>query len=113
VGGMAEAVLEVAVERPAERRERVGRGRTPSERPVEGGEALVDHPVDERPLVAEVMVDGGRGHVRTAADLAGGEAVLPGGGWVVCGGGQDGGAGGGRRTAATSEHARRAGHEPL
>src|SRR5439155_1499982 len=53
---------------------------------VELREAVVDHALDERALVAEVMVDGGRGHAGARAELADGEVAL---GEQVLGGRQD------------------------
>src|SRR5438132_11404257 len=73
---MREAVLDVAVEGPGERLDRVGRGAAAGEGPVEDREAVVDHALDERALVAEVMVDGGRRHAGARAELADGEVAL-------------------------------------
>src|SRR5437867_426585 len=76
VGRVREAVLDVAVEGPGERLDRVGRRAAARQGLVELREAVVDHALDERALVAEVMVDGGRGHAGARAELADGEVAL-------------------------------------
>src|SRR5207244_7155273 len=65
VGRVREAVLDVAVEGPGERLDRVGRRAAARQGLVELREAVVDHALDERALVAAVMVDGGGGHAGT------------------------------------------------
>ncbi len=59
------------------------------ERLVEGREAVVDHAVDERVLVAEVMVNGRRRDAGPGAHLADGEARLAAAREEDLGGGQD------------------------
>ena len=75
-----EPVLDVPVERPAERLDWIGGGRAPGEGGIELGEAVVDDAVDERALVAEVMVDGRCRHTGAGAELADGESCLAAGG---------------------------------
>src|SRR2546430_2980395 len=67
---MREPVLDVAREAPAQRLDGI-RPRPPArEGPVEFRKALVDEPVDECALVAEVMVDGRRRHAGASTELA-------------------------------------------
>src|SRR6266478_5372773 len=66
---------------------RAARPAAAGERPVEVCEAVVDNARDQRRLVAEVMVDGGRRDAGARAELADGEVAL---GEQVLGGRQDG-----------------------
>ena len=92
VRGMRDAVLDVAVEPPAQGIHRVCRrgGAILRQRVIEGCEGLVDHTVDQRVLVAEVMVDGRGRDAGAGAQLPDGEAVLAPTREQRLGGGQDG-----------------------
>ena len=71
-----EAVLDVAIEDPAQRLDRIARHRALRERPIEVGEAIVDDALDERGLVAEVMVNRGGRDAGTGAHLANRQSFL-------------------------------------
>ena len=70
MGRVRATVLDVAVECPAQPLDRVAGGRSVLVGTIELREAVVDDAIDERRLVAEVVVDGGRRDSRAEADLA-------------------------------------------
>ena len=96
VRGMRDAVVDVAIEPPAQRLHRVcrRRGAILRQRLIEGREGIVDDAVDQRVLVAEVMVDGGRRDAGAGAQLPDGETVLAAAREQGLGGAQDGAPGG-------------------
>src|SRR5437773_12227966 len=111
VGRVREAVLDVAVEGPGERLDRIARRAAARQSLVEVREAVVDHARDQRRLVAEVMVDGGRRHPGAHAELADREVAL---GEQVLGGRQDGAPRGLRvGVAGAGEGGGAGGHGPL
>jgi hypothetical protein len=90
VRGMRHAVVDVAIEAPAQRLDRIRRRRPMlRQRLVEGREAVVDHAIDERVLVAEVVVDGRRSHAGPCAQLADRETGFAAAGEEYLGGGED------------------------
>src|SRR5262249_9970247 len=78
VRGVRPAVLDVAVERPAERLDWISQSRATGERGIERREAVVADAIDERLLVAEVMIHGRRRDPGARTELADGEIAVGG-----------------------------------